>query len=566
MKTSPRAPTATPPVRALRFSPLFLVLLTSALLWGVLFSAFPPVDQEFPFNDDWAFAWGAIRFARGEGIHYLQWASMPLLGQWLWAYPFLQLFGESCVAVRISTIVLSWLGLAAFYDLLRQASVSERLAALATAALALNPLFFFLSGTFMTDVPALAFSLIALALYGRALKGGKLTWLAAGTAVALFAAVTRQNTITVPAAVGILLLRDPRYRRHPLWWLAVLLPLGAGLAGHFWMKSRKDVLPFPPEYPTLQLLLFLPYVALHLAGLAALPLLVLQPLSKSWKRFLLFFGGVFLVGVYWGYNIPRDNDKALGNIFPYLPNTLTVYGAFLGGGELVLGERPRLLSFYPRLILTLLGCLGAAGLLVCLADLVRCGFRCALLLVFTVLHIPFLLITEIVFDRYLLVLFPGALALAATTALVVRVQLGAAWAVLALYGFLSVAIMHDWLAWNSARFALGRRAVEERHIPAADIEGGFEWDGWYAVHARPVNARPPRGLVLPFNQCLFPDLTGRYGLAFQPLPHTVTVDREPYRLWLHTGTRYFYLVKQAKPDEKSREKPASPDNEKRSNP
>jgi hypothetical protein len=63
-----------------------LALLASvAALWGILFIAIPPWDQEFPLNDDWAFARGAFDFARGDGFHYLQWASMPQLGQWLWA-------------------------------------------------------------------------------------------------------------------------------------------------------------------------------------------------------------------------------------------------------------------------------------------------------------------------------------------------------------------------------------------------------------------------------------------------------------------------------------------------
>jgi hypothetical protein len=202
--------------------------------------------------------------------------------------------------------------------------------------------------------------------------------------------------------------------------------------------------------------------------------------------------------------------------------------------------------------LTLLGCLGGAGLITRAWEKVRGGDRPALLLAFTVLHIPFLLIAGTLFDRYLLVLLPGALALAVTAAPVTRPRLGAALGVLAVFAWLSVSLMHDWLAWNSARWALGRRAVEQRHISATDIEGGFEWDGWFAVNVRPVNDRPARGLVLPFNQCIFPDLTGRYGLAASVPAGTVAVDREPYRLWLRRGTQYFYLVK---PQNEAREEP-----------
>ena len=51
----------------------------------------------------------------------------------------------------------------------------------ATAALAFNPLFFLLQGTFLTDVPALSLALVSLALYGRAFQGRGSGWLAGGS-------------------------------------------------------------------------------------------------------------------------------------------------------------------------------------------------------------------------------------------------------------------------------------------------------------------------------------------------------------------------------------------------
>lgn len=149
-------------------SPLVWVLLSSTLAWLILFACFPPESQDFPLNDDWAFGRGALVFARGEGIHYGKWASMPQLGQWLWACPFVRLLRPSFFALRTSTIALSWLGLWSFYDLLRQEIWPGKRAALAAAAMAFHPLFFLLQGTFMTDVPALSFALASLALYVRA--------------------------------------------------------------------------------------------------------------------------------------------------------------------------------------------------------------------------------------------------------------------------------------------------------------------------------------------------------------------------------------------------------------
>src|SRR5579859_7953383 len=117
-------------------------VLISALAWAVIFVAVPPGSQDFPLGDDWAFAHGAIWFAQGLGIHYSKWASMPQLGQWLWSWPFLHLIHLPHVALRLSGIVLSWLGLAAFCDLLQRENVPARVAAFAACVLALNPLFF----------------------------------------------------------------------------------------------------------------------------------------------------------------------------------------------------------------------------------------------------------------------------------------------------------------------------------------------------------------------------------------------------------------------------------------
>src|SRR5438067_1871969 len=84
---------------------LVLPLLCSVVCWTLLFAVLPPRAQNFPLGDDWAFDRGAVLFASGQGIHYSQWASMPQLGQWLWACPFVWVFGEnSFFALRLSTI------------------------------------------------------------------------------------------------------------------------------------------------------------------------------------------------------------------------------------------------------------------------------------------------------------------------------------------------------------------------------------------------------------------------------------------------------------------------------
>ena len=298
---------------------------------------------------------GVREFARGQGIHYIHWASMPQLGQWAWAVPFVWACDNLHVALRLSTIVLSWLGLAAFYDLLRQENVGSRTAEFATAVLALNPLFFFLEGTFMTDVPALSFALMALALYGRAIKHGNWRWLLGGTAVATLAVITRQNMILVPIVAGLIMIRRPSLRGAPSWLLAVAVPVALGVGTEFWFRARPDIKPMTPHIAMPLDALALIFVMLHFCGLAAVPLLLLHRGRYSWSVFAI---GLGVMGAGMAYCTQFGGPPLVNRYFPYVGGVVTVYGAY---GSTMLGPRPTLVTEGPRAFLTVLGCLAAQG-------------------------------------------------------------------------------------------------------------------------------------------------------------------------------------------------------------
>jgi 4-amino-4-deoxy-L-arabinose transferase-like glycosyltransferase len=522
------------------------------LAWIVLFIALPPGQQNFPLNDDWAFARGAFHFARGEGILYGGWASMPQLGQWAWACPFIWSFGESFFALRLATITLSWLGLWAFHDLLRRQGVTPGNSALATAVLAFNPLFFLLQGTFMTDVPALSLALLALALYVRALDTERMSWLTGAVAAAGLAGVTRQNTLAVPVVAVVLLWRMGN--RRAVWWLGVLLPIVAGLATHFWFQARPDVRALRPGLLPLSDLMRLPFLVVHFCALVVLPLVTLRfSASGSWRVRVTAFV-VLAIGA--GCCLAFDNHLPYGGLFPYSENMLSPQGAFAGSrftGPLIVGERPVMLNTTARGFLTLLGCLSGAELV---ARIVRRG-RGRLfdpLVLFTLSQIPFLLIVQDLYDRYLLFLLPGAIALALPVPMTAseyerRRPLLAGWAMTALVGACSLGLAHDWLAWNSARWELGRRALA-RKVPPEAIEGGVEWNGWFVGLSNQSGDLPPgpRWHVLRFTHDWFPSVVGRFALSFSEKPaglnvrHARTVDREPYSSWLLPRRSEFYLI------------------------
>src|SRR5207302_2016079 len=116
-------------------------------------------------------------------------------------------------------------------------------------------------------------------------------------------------------------------------------------------------------------------------------------------------------------------------------------------------------------------------------------------------------------------------------------------AVLAVYAGLSIALVHDCFEWNRARWALAGRAVANK-VPARDIEGGFEWDGWTNINSvSPTHTAISAGsLSLPYTRRNFPAITGNYAISFKGLPGTEVKLSEPIRLWLLPVERSIYLV------------------------
>jgi hypothetical protein len=509
-----------------------------AAAWCAVLSAFHLADLDFAVWDDWAFAKGALAFIAGEGIHYQGAASMPQLGQWLWAWPFVKTLGPSFVTLRLSTITLALLALAAYFDLLRRHGARPVAAVVPMIFLGLNPLFFWLTGTFMTDVPALAFSLLALAAYDRALTSGHIAWLGPATAFGLLAAVTRQNAMAVPLAVALLAVSRPPRRWRLAWCLAIAAPVAACLIASWVLSRRPDAIPLSPQFPTIRFALLTIFISTQFLGLSVLPLAVAVPV-RSWRR--VFAAGALLAATA-AYLFIYHDHACFPYLGPLLPDGWKVVGA---NGPLLIG--PRL-----GIALTAAGCIGAALFVCQLLDFRyvpstgRAWKPNQLLILFTVTQWLMLFTAPRLYDRYFVVLLPGCLAIAGSMlpfgkrSLCLRLAPTAV-----ILGGISIATTHDWFSWNAAGWALGRRAIAEG-IPASDIEGGMEWDGWHsptpAVRMSKEtydDSLPRRGLGLRFTQHSFPHLTGRFALSISPLHGAKVIGAQSYQRWLPPAFHFF---------------------------
>ena len=211
------------PISDVSFRTEWRVVLILAL-WFVAVAMVVGVRWDIPVIDDWTYAWSVERLLADGRVEVLDWSAVYPLAHSLWGAAWSLVFGFSFVTLRLSTLFLSLLASCALYLILRELDARPRVALLGALTVAANPVFLLLSSSFMTDVPFVAATLMALLCYTRAMRRGQIHLIWWGGAWACVALLDRQLAIVTPLAALPLLM--PRPRGEPKR-LAVLLALGA---------------------------------------------------------------------------------------------------------------------------------------------------------------------------------------------------------------------------------------------------------------------------------------------------------------------------------------------------
>jgi hypothetical protein len=480
------------------------------LLWLAAVALAGP-HGNFPLSDDWAYAHVVRSLCEGRGFDPLPWTGATAVVQVLYGAATCAAGGGfSHEALRWTTLAVSIAGIAAFHLLLLELGAGVAIAAAGAAVLALSPLWFNQSFTFMTDVPFASLALVASWLYVRAFRSGSAgAFLLAGAACAA-AFLVRQNAIAIAAAAAAAALwpagRDgpssAAYRAQSVARAAgpssivraaaaIALPVLALAAYLLWAATAEEV-PLAVRNKTAEALSASP-LAMAGAGFRALATLgflfmpwaiATRPARPATRR--AFIAAFALLGAAAAFLFVREGDTMF-----YLTNVLSEFtvGAvttrdvlFLGrpleptGGALLRGA-VTLASLASAAVLVAHlaapAAWSAAGTRAATAAAPpRAALFCTLALVLSGLLT--LIQSHYYFDRYVLVLLP--LAVAAATALAPRVRIGGAaigvWALLAMYG---VAGTHDFMAWNRARWSL-LEAAEAGGATARRIDGGVEYN------------------------------------------------------------------------------------------
>jgi len=512
----------------------------------------------FPLNDSWAYAWSVRTLLDTGVLRISDWAAPSLIGQVLWGALFARVLGFSFWALRLSTLIASVAGVYCFFRLTDDLLHDRRIAGIAACALLVNPLYFNLSFTFMTDVPFLALILIACCCYARFARSGRERLLWAGALACALSVLVRQTGIAACAGMLIYLLARRQLTLRtaaatailPLAALACYLGWFHFVHGPTWAQqvyvagslTRRVTHPF----------LFLRDAAgttastCFYAGLCAMPLALgalLRPrrmrfLKKTIRLTVPAAAGAGAIGlILTGVLFTRGP-------LPHFENILHAHGL---GVLTAFDASAKYAGIFGWPVLWyLLTAAGAIAILFLIAfALTRGSLPPGSGSVLLPLGCVFLatLAGGKYFDRYTIVCYPGILLIAAAALSSSGRPRLPVFLLLTVIAGLSLAGTYDYFRWNEAKYALAERAPSH-DIPRAAVAAGFDWNGWLSYE--PAMAALKKGKTLrAITEWEWQGMTDYQALvSFEERPGRLRrrlLDRQAYQPLPGAAARYLYL-------------------------
>ena len=506
-----------------------------------------------PHNDGWAYSRIAEHFARTGHITLLGWNRSALIGQFILLGP----LAASITTQQVYVLVLGLIGLVCVYDLLRP-SLGERNAGVTALMLALWPGFGLLDTSFMTDVPAMTGMFLCLALGRRALERDSPALFAVAEAVGFWGTTIRAQALAAP--IALLLYAAVTHRRRTRVRLLAIAAIGVVFVVGFavfnsWFEGLPggDLPPYTLVPSILDTGMQTTLQTYFLVALPAAPAVFWAARPHLWRRPAIITS---LVTAVIAAIALHDFGRRL---FP--GNYLAQDGAYapttVGGGDTVIFTNA---EWYTLIVIALISGSLLAGLIVHKAA--RADRLVALFtLVFAAGTIGTFLLSEFMYDRYLLEILPGVLAVALLPEPARQQQEAAAarrftlprWAgvagnwtrrgtglvaglVVAAVGLLLLtgALVSDRQRWNEAE------QLQASGVPAMRIDAGLEWLGMNAPNGVTNREADPASRPLSF----FTTTPACYVVSESPrawqYPWT-QVDLIHYQRYLVSGSAYLYV-------------------------
>ena len=486
-----------------------------SLLWVLQLLLVNP-HGEFSLDDDWAHTLTVFHWVQSGHWFYPAYLAPYNLLPIGYGIILSKLFGFSFTVLRCSNLVFAFLTSVTIYAIARARGWDLSLCVIAALLLWFNPLIFTLSYSFMGDVPALFFLVAALWCYERGFRNAKPMLVFCGSLLVIVGYFTRQFDILLYAAVLVTIYNY----RHDRRMLAALIVPAFIFIISILLIARSTIIP--DDHTRSTFARFGVRLVLHggvalwdyvlLLSLFGLPLTVAILAKNSsllkrkavWKL-LIVATLAFVLTRITGHDFQSDNlisTFGLGTIVPLLQ-----------------GDVPS--TWGPAMIYHVLQCVAtltlAINVYLFLTYWQELHWRTDYKYVFAGLYLAAIISTH-GFDRYLVLLVPvwiiGLCAVSYRFGYARRV----AATLLVPFVLYCFAGTYNYLSWNRVRWQAGVDLLHQG-IPACEIEGGYEWDGWYLYSQSPsdttLGAEPSPWYV----RYLFPSDQMNYVISFSPIDH-----------------------------------------------
>jgi hypothetical protein len=498
-----------------------------------------------PVIDDWVYAWSVEHLLDTGRLQVLDISAFYPIAQILWGALFARVAGFSFVVLRGSTVVLAVLGCWAVYLTLRELECRRSTSLLGALALAFDPVYFALSFSFMTDVPFVSFSTMALYWYVRAIRRDEPWAVWTGCLCAMAAFLTRPIGIVLPLALLPALIgsRDwrTRFRRCVTPLITTLIVMSAlqiemprMLGPLDWASIRQDYLRWWFMVPITEYLRWNVEVPFVLAFPFA-PLLLAY--AVRWRR-AAQTGAVAII-------LTIVCRGAFGQVVMPLPEGQTWSLRDIGARSMLDGNVAASgWSLRVAPLVVLLGLLTVAALAVIGVRRYRQrtggprGDRVVIAL--AVLQLVCINALWLYNDRYYVVFAPLVAIVGARALDRDGLGQGVAAALLIVWAGIAISGTRDMLAFNETCARIDAE-LEASGIPAWDIDAGYPLDGWrlYA-HPERLPSGANRQYDVPFVTSNRPT---HYSIANSPLPQSevlriVALDHASWQ-----ATRVVYVLR-----------------------
>ncbi|MBI3492843.1 MAG: glycosyltransferase family 39 protein [Acidobacteria bacterium] len=502
--------------------------------------------RNVPVIDDWVYAWSVEHFLQTGRLRVLEYSGFYPVALILWAAPFAKLLGFSFVALRLSTVCLSAIGCYAWYLTLRELRVDPRASLLATFVLVFNPVFFALSYSFMTDVPFVSLSNLAVYCFVSAASRDRPRRVWIGSAFAMAAFLVRPIGIALPLAAFVAVPWRAQGRLPRSILRGWITPLACSLAAMsvLWILTNRTM--GPAEWQTTRLENLRWWTTIPLRDYATwnahailetmFPLAPVLLAALFSRRRLVITSGLIAVA------FAIVLSLTLHEVPSPLPNWQTWSLQDIGARAMISGAVPTSgwSAFVARwlrgigvvLVSTVIVALGA------LRQMPRDDRRpVALLLGLAAIHLILINALWLYNDRYYIVFAPAVAYLATRLG---PMRLSVAGALLALWAGIAVTGTRDMLAVNDACGRVARQ-LEASGVKPWEIDAGYAWNGW-RLYAHPEHLAPgasPR-FDVPF---ITSDAPTPYAIANSPQPGYDILDVVPLDQATWQATKQLYVLK-----------------------